>query len=63
MGKKRGVFEREALWNFWFLAMFFGMGLLAALIAPKILGHTEDARRVATARAKAGAEQTPDSKP
>jgi len=63
MGKKRGVFEREALWNFWFLAILLGMGLLATLIAPKIIGHPEDARRAATARARAGAEQTPDSQP
>lgn len=63
MGKKRGVFEREALWNFCFLAILFGMSLLATLIAAKILGQTEEARRAATARAKASAQQTADSKP
>lgn len=63
MGKKRGVFEREALWNFWFLALVFGMGLLVTLIAPKIIGHTEKARRAATARARAIAEETPTPNP
>jgi len=33
VSKKRGIFERETLWNLWFLALVFGMGLLVTLKA------------------------------
>ena len=53
MSEKRGMFEQEALVNLLWFAMFFGLALLVTLIAPRLIGHSDTARRIATATAAA----------
>lgn len=53
------MFEYEATLMWWVLLGPFVLGLLVIIIAPKLIGRSEQARAAATAAARTQATATP----